>query len=134
MVEKTGKLAVRVLIVEDDKAACDILAQRFLEEGFSVVTATNGREALDEFDKKAPSVILLDLYLPVMDGQAFLRELRKHPDGGKVPVIILSNWIRHDTVINAFDNNVVDYLLKTNVSLDLVVEKIVKAAKIGTNV
>jgi CheY-like chemotaxis protein len=134
MVGKTENSDVRVLVVEDDKAACDILAQRFTDEGFTVATAANGQEALGEFDKESPNVILLDLYMPVMDGQAFLRELRKHPNGGKIPVIILSNWIRHDTVINAFDNNVVDYLLKTNVSLDSVVEKIIKASNTVKNV
>jgi CheY-like chemotaxis protein len=65
---------------------------RFLTfEGFAVVEATNGQEALAYLRSgKGASVIVLDLRMPVMDGWAFRREQRQDPELGKIPVVVLS--------------------------------------------
>jgi CheY-like chemotaxis protein len=80
-----------VLIVEDDEDLRDMMAQMLTIEGFAAASVSNGREALDYLhtaDK--PSVILLDLMMPVMDGWEFRRQQKADPDLAPVPVIVLS--------------------------------------------
>jgi DNA-binding response OmpR family regulator len=69
-----------VLIVEDEPDIVDSLTTIFSMEGFPILTAKNGREALDVMLKSesAPGMILLDLMMPVMDGHQFLKELQCH--------------------------------------------------------
>jgi CheY-like chemotaxis protein len=80
-----------VFIVEDDVDTREMLG-RFLElEGFNVETAANGRQALDRLEAgAAPSVIVLDLMMPVMDGWQFRREQIRRASLAKIPVIVVS--------------------------------------------
>lgn len=82
-----------VLVVDDDcdvrETVCEILGA----EGFPVVAATNGKEALAylrSMPALAPSLILLDLSMPVMDGVAFRRAQREDPSLAGIPVIVCS--------------------------------------------
>ena len=80
-----------VLIVEDDDDLRDMMAQMLTIEGFNAATAANGREALDYLHSTGrPSVILLDLMMPVMDGWEFRRQQKADPELAPVPVIVLS--------------------------------------------
>ena len=79
-----------VLIV-DDEADMRSLARHSLEKnGWSVVEAANGVEALEKVELSIPRVILLDLTMPVMDGFAFLRELRGRAGCSGIPVVVLT--------------------------------------------
>ena len=79
-----------VLVIDDDVDARTRLRRILGREGWRVIEAGNGAEALERLDGTAPSLILLDLMMPVMDGFAFLRRLRQRPDGGLVPVVVLT--------------------------------------------
>jgi CheY-like chemotaxis protein len=59
-------------------------------DGWQVREAENGAAALESLDQVRPSLILLDLMMPVMDGFAFLRALRGRPDGDSIPVVVLT--------------------------------------------
>ncbi|MBL7406167.1 response regulator, partial [Escherichia coli] len=59
-------------------------------EGFPVREAENGLRALESLEAERPSLILLDLMMPEMDGFAFLRALRARPDSRDVPVVVLT--------------------------------------------
>jgi CheY-like chemotaxis protein len=79
-----------VLVVEDD-AEMRQLFQRFLQsEGWAVVEAQNGREALNRIAEDKPGLILLDLMMPTMDGFEFLDELRKHTAWLSIPVLVIT--------------------------------------------
>jgi len=80
----------RVLIVDDDASILRMLRLVFQGDGFDVVTATNGREALEVVGREEPGVIVLDLEMPVMDGRTCFRELRSR--GHSTPVLILSAY------------------------------------------
>lgn len=77
-----------VLVVDDQEAIRDTLETALDDEGFTVETAANGREALDILERWKPCVILLDLMMPVMDGWAFCEEQRR--TGDTTPVVLLS--------------------------------------------
>ena len=77
-----------VLVVEDEPGT-QALFKHYLEDiGVQVTLAGNGEEAETALEESTPEVILLDLVMPVMDGTAFLRRLRRHPDRVEIPVII----------------------------------------------
>jgi CheY-like chemotaxis protein len=115
-----------VLIVDDDKNIRDILKEKLATAGYVTLEAENGKIALDVFHENKIDVILLDINMPVMDGHEFLKSLRLSQEGKKVPVLVLSNLAGHEDIVEAFDEHITDYLLKPNISLTNVVEKIQK--------
>jgi signal transduction histidine kinase/CheY-like chemotaxis protein len=79
-----------VLVVEDDPATSEMVQRTLEKEAFSVRTAGNGRIALEQISLERPSLILLDLMMPEMDGFEFLRLLRTNPDWLALPVVVLT--------------------------------------------
>jgi len=81
----------QVLIVEDDAEIRSALARAFEGEGVRALVASDGRDALSKLrDGLAPSVILLDLRMPRIGGEAFLHEMRSDPRFEHVPVITMT--------------------------------------------
>ena len=80
-------MAVHIYIVEDDKNISDLIHMYLVKEGFDVRIAGDGGKALEEFQKKEPDLILLDIMLPVMDGWAVCAKIR---ETSKVPIIMLT--------------------------------------------
>ena len=78
------------LIVDDDPAARDLMARIAARLGYGAVFATDGQEALDVLNTEAPSVILLDLHMPVMDGWTLLERLRADEKLCNIPTIVVS--------------------------------------------
>ncbi len=81
-----------VLIVDDDRDIREILGETLEERGFDVATAANGLEALQVLRHRLgrPSVILLDLMMPVMDGYGFLEQRRLDPALASIPLAIVT--------------------------------------------
>ncbi|WP_100374312.1 response regulator YycF [Bacillus sp. FJAT-45037] len=77
----------RILVVDDEKPIADILKFNLEKEGFEVVCAYDGLQAIEEFKKVEPNLILLDIMLPHKDGMEVCREVRKSSD---VPIIMLT--------------------------------------------
>ena len=90
--DAAASLRPLVLIVDDDPNILDFLSIALDDEGFDVETTQNGAEALEWLDRHAarpPAVVILDLWMPVMDGRAFLRAYRERP-GPRAAVIALT--------------------------------------------
>jgi len=82
----------KILVVEDEKALRDIMAETLRQNDFQPIEAHNGVEGFETALKEHPDLILLDRLMPQMDGVTMLGNLRESGDWGKhVPVIILSN-------------------------------------------
>jgi CheY-like chemotaxis protein len=79
-----------VLIVEDEQALCDLLADVLEGEGHIARKAANGLDALQLIADRRPNLIFLDMMMPVMDGWQFLLELRANPDWSDVPVVLMT--------------------------------------------
>ena len=77
----------KILIVDDEKPISDIIKFNMVKEGYEVVTAFNGREALEMFEAERPDILILDLMLPELDGLEVARTIRKTSN---VPIIVLS--------------------------------------------
>ncbi|WP_247928344.1 response regulator YycF [Streptococcus mitis] len=77
----------KILIVDDEKPISDIIKFNMTKEGYEVVTAFNGREALEKYEAEQPDIIILDLMLPEIDGLEVAKTIRK---SSSVPIIMLS--------------------------------------------
>ena len=77
----------KILIVDDEKPISDIIKFNMTREGYEVVTAFDGREALDIFEAEFPDIVILDLMLPEIDGLEVARTIRKTSN---VPILMLS--------------------------------------------
>jgi CheY-like chemotaxis protein len=80
-----------ILVVEDDASMRNMLSRILVKEGWKVTEAANGKIALEQVSREVPSMILLDLLMPVMDGFAFLRELRNEADWRDIPVLVITS-------------------------------------------
>jgi CheY-like chemotaxis protein len=83
-----------ILVIEDDHDIRVSVRMLLEDEGYTVLTVTNGRMALDLLDRIAdePRLIILDLMLPVMDGWHFAAQLRERPRWHKIPIVIMSAY------------------------------------------
>ncbi|MFZ0592322.1 MAG: response regulator transcription factor [Bryobacteraceae bacterium] len=99
----------RILLVDDEKSMQDILSVTLQPAGYTLYPASSGEEALQKFQLAQPDLILLDLFLPDMDGKQVLRRLREWTT---TPIIVMS--VRHEESekIACLDTGADDYLTK----------------------
>lgn len=83
-------LAPSVLLVDDEPQVVFVLQFSLEAEGYRTFTARNGREALAEIGQSHPTLMVLDIMMPVMDGWSVLEELLKLPEGERPRVVIVS--------------------------------------------
>jgi len=123
--QKINESLKKILIVEDDAILLEMYSDKFIKEGFGVITAENGKVGLEKVLNEKPDIILLDLMMPVMNGILMLRRLREFPQFKKLPVIILTNAGEVDNIkeTKRYDN-ACEFLIKSNVSVDEIVEKV----------
>ncbi|SRR5579884_80168 len=89
----------RVLVVDDDAGIQELLALALTSEGYEVLVARDGLDALEKLEGFIPDVIILDLMMPRMDGLAFGEVLRERGLRGRIPILVLSAAAGgHDTV------------------------------------
>ena len=79
-----------VLVVEDDADTREMLRRMLERDGFAVVEAADGRAGLDRLAEHRPSLILLDLLMPQMNGFEFLAELQTRPEWRSIPVVVVT--------------------------------------------
>ncbi len=100
-----------VLVVDDDDDFRSLLVKVLKEEGFTVQTATNGQAAMTKIEASRPSMVLLDLSMPVMDGFEVLKRLKRSEQWHSIPVVILTGIDLSETQI-AEINDLTGELLK----------------------
>lgn len=98
-----------ILVVEDDKNISDLIHMYLVKEGFDVRIAGDGGKALEEFQKKEPDLILLDIMLPVMDGWAVCAKIR---ETDKTPIIMLTAKGETIDKVAGLEMGADDYIVK----------------------
>jgi DNA-binding response OmpR family regulator len=78
----------RILVVDDDEAILEVVADVLRFEGYPVETAGDGAEALDAVDRRRPALVLLDMRMPRLDGWGFARILRER--GIELPILVMT--------------------------------------------
>ena len=109
-----------VLVVEDDPVILHLLEVDFDLEGWTVVTATNGREALDVVRAVRPGVAVVDVMMPVLSGLDFVKELRADAAISDTAVVLLSAKAQSGDVRAGMELGADDYVTKPFEPIDLV--------------
>ncbi len=108
----------KILIIDDESELLDVLKDVLEEEKYQVFCASSGSNGILLNEQENPDLVLLDLRMPEMDGIETLRNIRKSDD--KVRIVILTGYGCPDTIRDAADLNVSEYLSKPFENEDLV--------------
>ncbi|HSA54227.1 MAG TPA: ATPase, T2SS/T4P/T4SS family [Gemmatimonadaceae bacterium] len=101
-----------VLLVEDEEPLRHVLRDLLEREGYTVVEAGDGIQALDELDRSAPDAVVLDLNLPRLDGYGFLSHLRARAGTAHLPVLVLTARGDEDSEVRVFESGANDFITK----------------------
>lgn len=114
----------KILFVDDDNFLRKVYEAELKEKNFDVVLAQDGEEGLEKAQLEDPDLIILDMIMPKKSGFEVLTELQRNSKTRNIPVIILSNLGQEDDKKKGVDLGAVDYLIKDNITLGILVEKI----------
>lgn len=121
---------IKILVAEDDKFLMSAYKAKLTKEGFEVVVAPDGSEVVNILKNFTPDIILMDLVMPKLDGFGVLEELGKNSSWSKIPVIVASNLGQSEDLERAKSLGAVDYIVKSDLSMDELVKKIKETLKI----
>jgi DNA-binding response OmpR family regulator len=102
----------KVLVVDDEENIIQILEFSIAAEGYEVVTASNGEEAIEKARKEQPNLIILDIMMPKVDGYEACRVIKSNPLTKKIPVILLTAKGREIDKRLGFEVGAADYIVK----------------------
>jgi DNA-binding response OmpR family regulator len=102
-------IEARLLLVDDDQAHLDALAERLTGDGFEVARAASGSEALERLDEAWPDLVILDLMMPEMDGQTLAGRIKTRAD---IPILVLSAVAAADSKADLIAHFAEDYVTK----------------------
>lgn len=105
-------MAYKILVVDDEQEAVEILQKKLTHQGYDVVTAFDGEEALVRMREDNPDIILLDLMLPKKNGMEVLKEIRQDYKDRWRPVIIISAKHELDAIKGCYSLEADHYLTK----------------------
>jgi CheY-like chemotaxis protein len=123
--------ARRVLLAEDDRFLRRAAESRLRQNGFTVLPAVDGEEALQVARAERPDLILLDLIMPKLQGFEVLKALKQDPATAPIPVIVLSNLGQDDDLKQAMELGAVAYFIKANLSLQDLVQRVAQTLATG---
>jgi len=113
VLDKSSFMHERTILVVDDSKTIRFLVDKGLSEaGFHVLTATNGKEALDMIKIREPDLILSDINMPEMDGIEFCKQVKADPDWAAVPFVVMSSHSERSLVRGMIDHGATTYIVK----------------------
>jgi CheY-like chemotaxis protein len=115
-----------ILIGEDERLFRELLSTELGGAGHKVKVVENGKEVLEELKKQKPNLLILDLIMPVMDGFETLEAIRANDEYKDLKVIVLSALGQQSDIDHAKELGADDFLVKSSLSLNEVVEQISK--------
>ena len=121
-----GEPTRRILLAEDDRFLRKAAETALKRHGFTVLAAVDGEEALRMARADAPDLILLDLIMPKLQGFEVLRALKADAATAAIPVIVLSNLGQDSDVQQAMEAGAPGYIIKANLSLQELVERVAR--------
>lgn len=114
----------RIILIVEDEPIVKIVEEKFDKKGFIVDVARDGVQAVEKVHHLKPDLILLDILLPRMNGFEFLKVIRSEPGLKEIPVVIFSNLGNSYDFQKLKELNVVDYIVKANVTIHELVERV----------
>jgi CheY-like chemotaxis protein len=117
-------MAQKILIVEDDAFVMDIYRTKLSQEGYEIIEAQNGIEAMEKLKEVKPDLILLDIIMPYMDGIEVLKKIKKEENLKTIPIVLLTNLSQKEDISEALGLGANDYLIKSHFTPSEVLEKV----------
>jgi len=114
----------KILMIEEDRFLRKVYRDKLSKIGFEFLEATNGEEGLNKIIAEKPDLVILDLILPRKNGFDVLIDIKSNKNTQSIPVIILSNLGQESDIRRGLSLGAEDYLVKTEVSLSQVVDKV----------
>ncbi|RLF34747.1 MAG: response regulator [Thermoplasmata archaeon] len=102
----------KILVVDDDPGVVELLRFIFSSNQHQVITAKDGRQALEKAKIEKPDVIFLDIVMPEMDGIETLQKLKSHRETSSIPVIMITGQQQITDIERCFSEGAADYILK----------------------
>ncbi len=115
-----------ILVVDDEPVIVEITKRKLQEQGYEVMTAGNGEEALTQLGQKVPDLIILDIQMPKMNGYTFMIEKSKFPKMVNIPVIVLTAYNEMEPLFRR--HGIKSYILKP-LNLQELLDKITEIIK-----
>lgn len=122
MENKTEKKLIA--LIEDDRILSDIMYRGLMDAGFEVERAFDGEEGLAMVLSKKPALVLLDILLPKIDGLTVAKKLKSNPDTKGIPIIILTVLEKGESVAEALESGVYEYIVKSNFKVEEIVKRV----------
>jgi len=116
-----------ILLVDDDLTLREMYEERLKAEGFDIIQASNGEEAMKKARDNKPNVILLDIMMPKINGFDVLKELKADSELKDIPVIVLTALIQDVDRVQGKKLGAVDYIVKSETMPGEVIAKIQNA-------
>lgn len=113
-----------ILLVEDDPFLSALLRARLQNEGFIILHALDGQQAVEMLKATKPSLILLDLILPKRSGFEVMEMIQSNPELNRSPIIIISNLGQESDIQRGRELGAIEYFVKAKTSIDDLVAKI----------
>ncbi len=104
---------VKILLVEDDPLMLRMYEEIFKFEKYEIFTAADGQTGLDKAREMKPTIILLDIMMPKMNGLEVLGKLKQDPETQKIPVVMLTNLAGTQDAQTALKMGAVKYIVKS---------------------
>lgn len=117
-------MSTKVLIVEDDPLMSRMYQKIFTFEGYEVVMAADGEDGLEKAKKETPTIILLDVMMPKMNGLEMLEKIKLDPASKSIPVIMLTNLAGEKDAETALSKGAVKYIVKSEYEPKQVVDMV----------
>ncbi len=118
------KSHIKIIVVEDDSFLSGLSVSRLQKEGYTVLSAVDGEQALKMVEENKPDLMLLDIIMPGINGFEVLRSLRANPEYKDMAIIIFSNLGQDHEIEEGKKLGADDFLIKAKFTLKEVVEKI----------
>jgi len=106
------KKDIKILLVDDEQDILEIVGYNLTQEGYQVVTAGNGKEAIAKAKKELPHLIIIDVMMPEMDGMEAVENIRKIPELSNVIITFLTARSEDYSQVAGFDAGADDYIAK----------------------
>ncbi len=114
----------RIMVIEDDKFLSSLMKVRLEKEGFIVIQAFDGEEAVELLKTDRPDLVVLDLIMPKVTGFEVLQAISMTPGLERTPVIILSNLAQDSDIQKAKEFGARGYFVKVKISVEDIIKKI----------
>jgi DNA-binding response OmpR family regulator len=116
-----------IMIIEDDSFVMDIYQTKLALEGFNIISARDGMEALKKIDDSEsirPDLILLDILMPYVNGLEVLKKIKEKEELKNIPIILLTNLSQKNDIEEGLGLGANDYLIKSHFTPSEVLKKI----------